>query len=86
MGAFVRSDESKSVDDLVEEISGALAELPRQPRVLVREFVADSAGEARSAAARWLDDFTAHGPLDIQNIRTSEHQSRFVTVVAYWEL
>ena len=82
----MRSDESKSLDDLVGEISGAISELPRQPRVRVKEFIAESAGEARSAAARWLDDFSEHGPLDIQNIRTSEHQNRFVTVVAYWEL
>lgn len=86
MVGLVRSDDRKSLDDLVEEISGTIAELPRQPRIRVKEFTAESAGEARSAAARWLDDFSEHGPLDIQHIRTSEHQGKFVAVIAYWEL
>jgi hypothetical protein len=65
-------------------LAETLADLPRRPVVQVREFYADTAGEARNAAAEWLRDFEAHGPLDIENIQTSRQSNRFVTVVAYW--
>jgi hypothetical protein len=58
--------------------------MPSQPGPKIKEFTAESAAKARSDAANWLGDFSAHGPLEIASIRTMAHRGRFVAVVAYW--
>ena len=57
----------------------------RRKRLRLRRkgFAARTAGEARTAAGAWLNDFNRHGPLDIQNISTRRLPDRFLTVVSY---
>jgi hypothetical protein len=74
-----RADE-ELLRDLVETMAG----LPQQQTPRIKEFSADSAGRARNAAAEWLHDFSTHGPLQIESIKTAAYRDKFVAVVAYW--
>lgn len=71
------------LDSQFREVVDAVSQLPHQASLVVKEFRADAAGKARSAPCAWLRDFTAHGPLDIQSMRTTYFEGKFVTVVAY---
>jgi hypothetical protein len=51
-----------------------------------KEFAAYSAGEARTAASQWLNNFRDHGPLDIRSIKTHEDRDLFVATVFYTEM
>jgi len=51
-----------------------------------RSFEGKSPGRARSAASKWLGDFTQHGPLDIRSIRVIPNEDRFLAVLTYSDM
>ncbi len=71
------------LDMQFRDIMDTVSQLPHRAPLAVKEFRADAAGKARNAASAWLRDFTAHGPLDIQSVRTSYFEGKYITVVAY---
>ena len=77
-------DHPSNRPELLNDLLSTISNLPRQPIPRVREFSADTAGEARKAATEWLSDFNQHGPVQIESIRTGAYQGRFIAVVAYW--
>jgi len=84
-GAIGRIPERPRKAKLLWDLLETMSELPHRPRQRVVEFAADTPGNARKAAAAWLSDFSLHGPLQIESIRTSGYHGQFVAVVAYWE-
>lgn len=80
-------DAGEAVSPSPAEIAEEVAEPPCFSEIRAEFFTADSAGRARTAATMWLSDFTIHGPLQIQSIRTAPRQDEFVAVVTYrsWE-
>jgi hypothetical protein len=70
-------------ENLARDIKESVAELPRPAPAESREFAADTPAAARLAAAVWLQDFSAHGPLEIDSIRTERRSEKFVAVVTY---
>ncbi|HWT31808.1 MAG TPA: hypothetical protein VN240_12390 [Propylenella sp.] len=70
-------------ENLARDISKSVAELPRPAPAETREFAAETPAAARLAAAAWLQDFAAHGPLEIENIRTECRGDKFVALVTY---
>ena len=70
-------------ENLARDIKESVAELPRPAPAESREFAADTPAAARLAAAAWLQDFGAHGPLEIDSIRTERRSEKFVAVVTY---
>ena len=80
----VKAREIESVETkLLGDLARTMAELPQVSGPKIKEFSADTAGAARKAAAEWLSNFGAHGPLEIESIRTSFYKEKFVTVVAF---
>jgi hypothetical protein len=77
---MVEPRETKLLGDLARSI----AELPQVSGPKIKEFSADTAGAARGAATEWLSDFGAHGPLEIESIRTSLYNGKFVAVIAFY--
>ena len=71
---------SLALRDLAETMAG----LPRRATPRIKEFSAGSAGMARNAATEWLRDFSTHGPVQIESIKTTAYRDKFVAVVAYW--
>jgi hypothetical protein len=51
----------------------------------VREFHADSAGQARKEASRWMGDFSQHGILEIETMQVEHRGDQFVLVLRYFE-
>ena len=74
---------SEGSEDPLRNLSEILAGLPIQQQPRIKEFTAESAAKARGQASDWLSDFNAHGPLEIESIRTMAYRGRFVAVVAY---
>ena len=70
-------------ETLARDIRNSVAELFRPAPAKSREFAADSPAAARIAAAAWLQDFSAHEPLEIDSIRTERRGDNFVAVVTY---
>jgi hypothetical protein len=79
--------QSRLTGDAVQELRSldqVMSALPRQPEPNTKQFRADTAGNARRAAAAWLSDFNSHGPLHIESIKTTAHERQFLSVVTYW--
>jgi hypothetical protein len=53
---------------------------------LRKSFAGDTPWHARSAASKWLSDFSRHGPLHIGSIRVIENGNMFEAVVTYSEM
>ena len=84
MGVFPPTRDRDAASTALRTLLESMAELPHLSTPRIMEFSADSAGEARSAAGEWLNDFSNHGPLEIKSITTTLYRDKFVAVVAYW--
>ena len=69
---------------LLADLARTMSELPQGSSPQMMEFSAYTAGAAREAAAEWLSNFRAHGPLQIESIRTSHYNGKYVAVVAFY--
>ena len=68
----------------VRELAEATPTPASQIILKVRKFPADCVSRARNDASRWLNDFSEHGPLQLESIRTVSDEDKYVAVVSYW--